>query len=78
MMSGVVKSVNDNSRDNGEENAKADCKERQAILPGVETVHSCKGERVCGEEGEKDGECKCRIQTEEQHNRFREQHVQWS
>ena len=77
-MSGVVKSVNDDSSNNGKENAKTDCKERQAILPGVESIHSRKCEWVRGEEGEENGERESCVQTEEEHDRFCEQHVQWS
>ena len=77
-MFGVVESINEDRRNNGEENAKADCNERQAILPGIESIHSRKSVRVGCKEGEKDGERERRIKTEEQHNRFRGQHVQWS
>jgi len=78
MMFGVVKSIDDDSRNNGKKNAKTNGKERQAILPGVKSIHSRKCERVRGKEGEKYRERECRVQTEEKHNRFREQHVQWS
>ena len=77
-MFGVVESINEDRRNNGEENAKADCNERQAILPGIESIHSRKSVWIRGEECEKDGERECSVQTEEEYDRFREQHVQWS
>lgn len=77
-MFGVVEPINDDSRDNGKEHAKANGKECQAILPGIESIHSRKSERIGGKEGEEDGERERRVQTEEQHDWFREQHVQWS
>ena len=77
-MFGVVKPIDDDSRNNSKENPEADGKERQAILPGVESIHSRKCERVRGKEGEKNGERESRVQTAQKHNRFREQHVQWT
>lgn len=78
MMSGVVESINDDSRNNGKENTQANGNERQAILPGIESIHSRESVRVGCKEGEKYGERKRRVQTEEEHDRFREQHVQRS
>lgn len=78
MVFGIVESIHEDIRADGKNDSKTNGSEREAVLPGVETVDRLEGIRVCGEECKQDREGEGGVQAEEEYGGLREQHVQWS